>query len=90
MPMSFEAAQSEDYKLVSVDRAPPPGEEPARDWYRYRISLGPNNIVGYRRGSLKAVKEHVAGVIDQLNERRSSKSRGRVHLPRSEKKTSRS
>jgi len=89
MPMTFETAQNENYKLISVDRTPPPGVEPAKDWYRYRIALGPNNIVGYRRGSLKAVKEHVAGVIAQLNERRSSKSRGRVHLPRSEKRPKR-
>ncbi|MGH8221344.1 MAG: hypothetical protein ACREQZ_00070 [Woeseiaceae bacterium] len=68
------------YELISlVQSAPPPGTEGV-DWFCYRIRQGINCITGYRRGNVQAVEEAVNGLVSSLNERRSGKRKGPVHL----------
>ncbi len=76
------------YGIVSIKRSEPPEGTEGKNWYSYVISLGPNVIQGYRKGTLKAVTEAVEEVVVQLNERRMGK-RGRVNLvPTPKKKAS--
>ena len=78
-------ANNEDYVLTSLDRSPAPVDTADDDWYCYRISQGDNQIVGYRRGRLTAIKSDLKTLVDSLNDRRSGKPRGRVHLTHSPK-----
>lgn len=83
--MPLNSPNDEQYVLVSLDQTEPPADAEGNDWYRYHIEQGPNTITGYRRGSKRTVKRDVRAIVSQLNERRSGKRRGRVHLSRSSK-----
>jgi len=69
----------QDYEIVSVEPADPPGGMAGTGWHCYVIEQGENTIRGYQRGSTKAVKQSVEEIVERLNERRYGK-RGRVHL----------
>jgi hypothetical protein len=73
------AILAEPFEIVSIRRTEPPGDGKGSNWYRYKIVQGTNTILGYRRGSLKAVTRAVEEIVAQLNERRNGK-RGRVQL----------
>ena len=45
MPLS--APNDEEYVLTSLDRSEAPSDTEGDDWYRYTISQGDNEIVGY-------------------------------------------
>ena len=79
---------SEDYELVSIEPADPPGDMVGTDWQCYIIQQGENRIRGYQQGHFKAVRRAVEDIVVRLNERRYGKS-GRVHLtmPAQGKKT---
>lgn len=81
--MPLTAPNDEEYVLTSVDRSPAPIDLEGDDWYRYTIDQGENRIVGYRRGRLNAIKSELSALVATLNERRSGKPRGRVHLTHS-------
>lgn len=78
--MPLPAPNDEKYTLTSVERADAPAGMEGDDWFCYTISQGDNQIVGYRRGKLRAIKAELKTLVDGLNERRSGKPRGRVHL----------
>ena len=69
----------EDYAIVSVEPADPPGDMAGTGWHCYIIEQGDNRIRGYQQGSAKAVRRAVEEIVVRLNERRYGKS-GRVHL----------
>jgi hypothetical protein len=69
----------EDYAIVSVEPADPPGDMVGTDWYCYIIEQGENTIRGYQQGSVKSVTQAVEEIVARLNERRHGK-KGRVHL----------
>lgn len=83
MPLS--APNDEEYVLTSLERSEPPSDTEGDDWYCYMIAQGDNEIVGYRRGRLTAIKSELKTLVESLNERRSGKPRGRVHLTHSAK-----
>lgn len=78
---------TQPYEVVSIRRTQPPGGGKGANWYRYKIVQGSNTILGYRRGSLKAVTIAVEEIVAQLNERRNGK-RGRVQLVTVKRKNS--
>ncbi len=69
----------EDYAVVSVEPADPPGDLSGADWHCYIIEQGDNRIRGYKEGSTRAVRRAVEELVFRLNERRYGKT-GRVHL----------
>ena len=79
---------SEDYEIVSIEPADPPGDMVGAGWQCYIIQQGENRIRGYQQGNIKAVRQAVEDIVVRLNERRYGKS-GRVHLtmPAQRKKT---
>lgn len=83
MPLSV--PNDAEYVLTSLDRSEAPGDIEGDDWYAYKINQGDNEIVGYRRGKLNAIKGDLKTLVESLNERRSGKPRGRVHLTHSAK-----
>ena len=70
---------TQDYEIISVEPAEPPGDMVGTDWYCYVIEQGKNTIRGYQRGNIKAVRQAVEEIVVRLNGRRYGKS-GRVHL----------
>lgn len=74
-----------DYEIVSVEPADPPGNTIGSGWHRYVIRQGKNTIRGYKRGGIKSVTRAVEEIVASLNERRYGKS-GRVHLTMSSQK----
>lgn len=83
MPLS--APNDAEYVLTSLDRSEAPSGIEGDDWFAYKINQGDNEITGYRRGKLTAIKGELKTLIESLNERRSGKPRGRVHLTHSAK-----
>ncbi len=83
--MAVSTLNDEEFVLVSVDRANAPSGAEGDDWFCYRIAQGSNRIVGYRRGSQRAVKKDVQTIVLSLNERRTGKRKSPVQLPRSGK-----
>jgi len=88
----MESAQSEakpkkngPFEMTSLEKAEPPSGTEGKNWYKYVINQGPNEIIGYRQGSLRAVTQAVQDIIVNLNQRRSGKP-GRVHLTPSSRK----
>lgn len=69
------------FELVSIDESKPPSGSEGDNWFCYRIVQGKNMIVGYRRGSLRAIKRDVKEIIVGLNERRSGKRKQPVTKP---------
>lgn len=84
-PMPTNRLNDEEFVLVSVDRSAAPSGGEGDDWFCYRIAQGSNKIVGYRRGSQRAVKQDVQTIVLSLNERRTGKRKSPVQLPRSGK-----
>ena len=80
----------EDYEIVSIEPADPPGDMVGTGWQCYIIQQGENRIRGYQQGDIKAVRRAVEEIVARLNERRYGKS-GRVHvtMPAKEKRTNR-
>lgn len=68
-----------DYEIVSVEPADPPGGMNGTGWYCYIIEQGENTIRGYKRGDIKSVTRAVEEIVVRLNERRYGRS-GRVQL----------
>ena len=83
MPLS--EPNDEEYLLTSLEQSDAPSDMEGDDWYCYTITQGDNEIVGYRRGKLTAIKSELKTLVESLNERRSGKPRGRVHLTHSAK-----
>lgn len=73
------------FEMSSLEKAEAPTGAEGKNWYRYVINQGVNEIVGYRQGSRKTVSQEVEEIIVHLNERRRGKS-GRVHLTPSPRK----
>jgi len=67
------------YLLVSISRARSPIDADDRNWHRYVISQGQNQIVGHRSGTPDEARRAVEELIVQLNSRRVAKPK-RVHL----------
>ncbi len=67
------------YCLVSIAKAAAPFGPDDRDWHRYVISQGDNQIVGHRSGTPAEARKAVEDLILQLNARRIVKP-SRVHL----------
>lgn len=65
----------ESYSLVSIGKSHPPIADDKRDWYRYVISQGANQIVGHRPGSAAEAKRAAEELVVQLNLRRVVKTR---------------
>lgn len=61
------------FHLVSVERTEAPSGAAGRNWHRYTIRQGGNDIHGYLQGSVSAVKSAVEEIIAQLNERRAGR-----------------
>lgn len=78
-PSAAVGRQDHPFEVSSITRADAPEGSASANWYRYEIAQGPNEIVGHRQGTLKAVTEAVAEIVVRLNERRLGKA-GRVHL----------
>jgi hypothetical protein len=83
--MTWRSQNNEPFQLVSVEKSDPPEGNQGTDWVHYRISQGPNEISGYRRGSLAAARKAAKEIVANLNERRSPK-RGRVQLTQTRRK----
>ena len=73
------AVLEDPYELVSVGRAEMPAGAEGAGWHRYVIRQGGNEIRGYRQGTLLAVTSAAERIVDQLNERRSSRGK-RIHI----------
>ena len=67
------------YVLDSITETTSPMHPGETEWHRYIINQGGNQIVGYRRGNTQSVRAEVAGIVVQLNERRTIKP-GRKHI----------
>jgi hypothetical protein len=72
------------FSVGTIESAEPPAEGAGKFWCRYTIIQGSNTITGYRQGGVKAVKQAVAEIVADMNQRRMGK-RGRVHLTPSSK-----
>lgn len=82
--MTWRSQNNEPFTLISVEKSEPPDGNQGTDWVHYRIAQGPNEISGYRRGSLASARKAAKEIVANLNERRSPK-RGRVQLTQSRK-----
>jgi hypothetical protein len=82
--MTWRSQNNEPFTLISVEKSEPPEGNQGTDWVHYRIAQGPNEISGYRRGSLASARKAAKEIVANLNERRSPK-RGRVQLTQSRK-----
>lgn len=69
------------FEMASLKKADAPDGTGGKNWYKYVINQGANQIVGYRQGSHQDVKQAVEDIVVNLNQRRSGKP-GRVHLTR--------
>src|SRR5262245_8912111 len=70
-PLHVSIAESETYRVVSIEPVPAPEGCAAADWFVYRIAQGANEITGYRCGSRAAVCADVDTIVSGLNDRRS-------------------
>jgi len=82
--MTWRSQNNEPFTLISVEKSAPPDGNQGTDWVHYRIAQGPNQISGYRRGSVASARKAAKEIVANLNERRSPK-RGRVQLTQSRK-----
>ncbi|HSN72531.1 MAG TPA: hypothetical protein VLT59_13535 [Steroidobacteraceae bacterium] len=73
------ALGSAPFCLESITAVAAPDGAAGRDWHRYVITQGSNEIVGHRQGTGTAVRAAVEAMVDSLNQRRAGKP-GRVHL----------
>ena len=87
LPVLPVTAPDDSYLLVSIAKARSPLGADERDWHRYVISQGRNQIVGHRPGSPEEARRAVEELIIQLNSRRIVKP-SRVHLTLSSNKKS--
>lgn len=71
--------QDHPFVLDSITETASPVNPGESDWHRYVINQGHNQIVGYRRGNQRSVRQEVDQIIDQLNARRTVQS-GRKHI----------
>ena len=55
------------FKLVSIEKSPPPSEKAKGTWYRYVIENELTSIQGYARGSRVAVASHATRYVKALN-----------------------
>ncbi len=69
------------FEIVSLEQTDPPDGSDADDWYRYELTQGTTTITGYKQGDAEQVREQVASLVSNLNERRAGKT-SRVHLTR--------
>jgi len=67
------------FVLDSITATPSPLNHGEADWHRYVINQGHNQIVGYRRGTLRNVRQEVDLLVEQLNARRGLQS-SRKHI----------
>jgi hypothetical protein len=65
-----ESADSERYRLISIEAARAPQGGAAGSWFLYRIAQGANPITGYRRGDRDSVNAEVEAIVAALNGRR--------------------
>jgi hypothetical protein len=72
------------FSMGTVESIDPPAEGAGKYWCKYTIVQGHNTITGYRKGGVKAVRQAVAVIVADMNQRRMGK-RGRVHLTSSSK-----
>ena len=75
MNITLTAHVGESYSLVSIVKAHTPIEGDDRDWHRYVISQGANQIVGHRPGSAAETRRAAEELVVQLNLRRVIKKR---------------
>ena len=71
--------QDHPFILDSITETASPVNPGEADWHRYVINQGHNQIVGYRRGSMRSVRQEVDLIVEQLNSRRTIQS-GRKHI----------
>lgn len=69
------------YRVVIVEKSPPPEGMPGDNWHRYVIGQGSSSIEGRKPGSLKAVTLHAETVAEDLNSR-TGKGGGSAYAPR--------
>lgn len=62
--------ERDPYKLMSITKVASPIESDTRDWHRYVILQGKNEIVGHVPGDINAANVAVTALIAQLNGRR--------------------
>jgi hypothetical protein len=74
-----DGGQDHPFVLDSITGSASPTSTDEKDWHRYVINQGGNQIVGYRRGSLESVRQEVDLIVEQLNARRTVKA-GRKHI----------
>lgn len=55
------------YSLVSIEKSPPPQGQTGNNWYRYVITNGASNIVGYRSGTLGEARAVARECVMHLN-----------------------
>jgi hypothetical protein len=72
-------AQDHPFVLDSITETSSPVTPGEADWHRYVINQGHNQIVGYRRGSPRNVRQEIDQIVEQLNARRTVQS-GRKHI----------
>jgi hypothetical protein len=65
--------ERQSYEIKSIERSEPPVDVEGSVWCRYVIKQGDNTIRGYRQGPLKTVRGEIKELVEQLNDRRSSK-----------------
>jgi hypothetical protein len=67
------------FHLESITAVAAPDGASGKNWHRYVITQGDNEIVGHRQGTVTAVRSAVEAMVESLNLRRVGKP-GRVHL----------
>jgi len=67
------------FQLESITAVDAPDGLAGKNWHRYVITQGANQIVGHRQGSGTAVRSAVEAMVESLNLRRVGKP-GRVQL----------
>lgn len=68
------------YHVVTVEKSVPPRGIETGNWHRYVIGQGKSKIVGFKRGTLKAVTDHAFAMVDDLNTR--ATKGGSIYAPR--------
>jgi hypothetical protein len=57
------------FRILSIEKAEPPGSVTGGEWYRYTIEHDASPIDGMRSGTLKSVKQHLEEYVENLNAR---------------------
>ncbi len=60
------------YRLMMVEKTPPPEGMSGDNWYRYMIGRGGSKIVGQKAGTLETVIRYAEACTRDLNFRASS------------------